>query len=158
MKTCFFFIFRKQRTKTIHWWRDQPKTEEIDRNKYDYGETEYEIDPATAVDDILETFSKIHKLRNRFISAADVKDLFGKLIKLYRNLDEVQKNVILVHWATEYYVDASVLRKKMNQSIEGFKSLAIIVNELKTAIEPQYMWIFRRLSTLIGSHYIKVLW
>ena len=117
---------------------------------YDYGDTQvdFNLNPTTAVDDIIGAFEEISKLRNRFISSANVKELFGKLILLYKTLDEEQKNVVLLKWATDYYVDGTVLKKKMSQDINDFKSLAIVVNDLKVAIEPKYMWIFRKFSTL----------
>ena len=144
------YNFRPEMTKSVAW-KDLPETVCIDRNQYDYGETELSLNNSpTLVEDILEIFTKIHKLRNRF-TAANAKELFGDLIKHYKALDEVQMNVVLMKWAQDYYVDVSVLKKKMSQSIDDFKDLAITVNDLKEAIEPQYMWIFRKLSNVIGG-------
>ena len=63
-----------------------PSTDSIDRNKFDYGDGDvnFHFNEETAVDDIFQTFKEILKLKNRFISAADVKKLFGKVIRLYR--------------------------------------------------------------------------
>ena len=77
--------------------------------------------------------------------------MFGKLILLYKSLSEAQKNVVLLKWANGYYVDGTVLKEKMSQDIKDFKSLAIVVNDLKDALEPKYMWIFRKISTLKGG-------
>ena len=130
-----------------------PATDSIDRNKFDYGDGDvnFHFNEETAVDDIIEAFKDILKLKNRFISAADVKKLFGKLIRLYRILEKEQKSIVLINWATEFYVDPSVLKQTMNQNITDFTSLAKIVNDLKAAIEPQYMWIFRKMSSLTGG-------
>ena len=40
-------------------------------------------------------------------------------------------NVVLMKWAQDYYVDRSVLKKKMSQSIDDFKDLAITVNAFR---------------------------
>ena len=128
-----------------------PSTDSIDRNKFDYGEVNFHFNEETAVERIIETFKEIHKLKKRFISAADVKKLFGKLIRLYRILEKEEKNVVILNWATEYYVNPSVLKETMMQNINDFQSLAKTVNDLKMAIEPQYMWIFRKLSSLTGG-------
>ena len=131
-------------------WKDLPDTECINRNRYDYGETDLDPPTTTPVEDILEIFKQIHKLKNRF-SAANAQQLLGDLIKHYKVLNYVQKNIVLTNWAREYYVDRSALKEKMNQSIDDFKSLAATVNDLKNVIEPQYMWIFRKMSNVIGG-------
>ena len=145
-------FFSRHPTKSVAW-RDLPETECIDRNQYDFGETEIVNnfnDSPSLIEDICELFKDIYKLRNRF-SAANSKQLLGDLIKQYRALNEVQKNVVLMKWAQHYYVDSSVLKEKMNQNIDDFKSLAQTVNDLKNAIEPRYMWIFRQLSNVRGG-------
>ena len=132
--------------------KETPSTDSINRNKFDYGDdVNFHFNEETAVDDIFETFKEIHKLKNRFISAAVVKKLFGKLMRLYRILETEQKSIVLINWATEFYVDPSVLKQAMNQNITDFTSLAKIVNDFKAAIEPQYMWIFRKMSSLTGG-------
>ena len=67
----YVYNFRPEMTKSVAW-KDLPETVCIDRNKYDYGETELSLnDSLTVVEDILETFTKIHKLRNHTVILPD---------------------------------------------------------------------------------------
>ena len=58
----------------------------------------------------------------------------------------------MINWATKHYIDQAVLSEKMFQNISNFESLVKISNDLKNALEPQYMYVFNELSRIQGGY------
>ena len=136
-------------------WKDLPKTEAIDRNKFDIEDTlsshNFNFDTLDAIEELCSTFKEISSLRNEFISASNIKKLFGNLIKQYDFLEKEQKWKVFIIWATKYYVDSELLKKIMMQNFSDFESLVRTVNDLRKITEPKYLWIFEKLAKLKGG-------
>lgn len=131
-----------------------PNTEAIDRNKLDFEDisvlsSDFEI--IDLVGDVCETFKNISSLKNRDISSTTVKNLFGHLIKQYDMLEMEQKWNVFVFLSTNFYINPAKLKEKMSQNIFDFESLVKTVNDLRKIIEPEYLWILNKLSTLKGG-------
>ena len=136
-------------------WKDLPKTYSIDRNKFDIEDTliscNKEVKALDSIQDFCTTFKEISSLKNSYVSATNIKILFGNLIRKYDYLDKEQRWKVLIFLATAYYIDPTVLKSAMSQSISNFESLVKVVNDLRRITEPKYLWIFKKLAALKGG-------
>ena len=125
-----------------------PNTENIDRNAFNYDYSE-END---SFEEICSDFKEFLQSKNRFISGSAKTKLLQGITHHYKSIITEQKHLLLINWATEHYIDQAVLCEKMSQNISNFESLVKISNDLKNALEPQYMYVFNELSRIQGGY------
>ena len=45
------------------------------------------------------------------------------IVKLYKSLEEDQKHLVLINWATKHFIDPLLLKEEMSQIISDFESI-----------------------------------
>jgi len=102
------------------------------------------------VDSVYDTIKQVIELRDRSISSLTLERLVKKFCQAYENLDPQQKQDVLLHLASKYYIKEEDLKGKAAEIVhtKEYEILMKKEQELRTILDPPYNWLFSKLAQI----------